>query len=45
MKRKERENEILREEWIANISHDLKTPLSPIKGYAEILTDPEYNVI
>ena len=32
-------NEILREEWIANISHDLKTPLSPIKGYAEILAD------
>jgi len=37
-------DEILREEWIANISHDLKTPLSPIKGYAEILTDLEYNV-
>ena len=37
-------NETLREEWIANISHDLKTPLSPIKGYAEILTDPEYMV-
>lgn len=34
-------NETLREEWIANISHDLKTPLSPIKGYAEILTDSE----
>ncbi|MCH5138665.1 HAMP domain-containing histidine kinase [Clostridiaceae bacterium UIB06] len=38
-------NETLREEWIANISHDLKTPLSPIKGYAEILTDAEYEVI
>lgn len=37
-------NETLREEWIANISHDLKTPLSPIKGYAEILTDAEYTV-
>lgn len=37
-------NEKLREEWIANISHDLKTPLSPIKGYAEILADSEYNV-
>lgn len=36
--------ETLREEWIANISHDLKTPLSPIRGYAEILADSEYNV-
>lgn len=38
-------NETLREEWVANISHDLKTPLSPIKGYAEILTDYEYDVM
>lgn len=37
-------NQTLREEWIANISHDLKTPLSPIKGYAEILTDSKYDV-
>ncbi len=37
-------NQTLREEWIANISHDLKTPLSPIKGYAEILTDSKYEV-
>ena len=29
----------MREEWIANITHDLKTPLSPIKGYAEILQE------
>ncbi|OPJ64002.1 sensor histidine kinase [Clostridium oryzae] len=35
-------DEKLREEWIANISHDLKTPLSPIKGYSEMLIDPEY---
>lgn len=28
-----------REEWIANITHDLKTPLSPIKGYAEMLQE------
>ncbi|MDO5557967.1 MAG: HAMP domain-containing sensor histidine kinase [Oscillospiraceae bacterium] len=27
-----------REEWITNITHDLKTPLAPIKGYAEILS-------
>lgn len=31
----------MREEWIANITHDLKTPLSPIKGYAEILQEPD----
>ncbi len=28
-----------REEWIANMTHDIKTPLSPIKGYAELLAD------
>lgn len=33
------ETEMQRREWIANITHDLKTPLSPIKGYAEILAD------
>lgn len=31
-------DEKLREEWIANITHDLKTPLSPIKGYAELIS-------
>ncbi|SHJ83858.1 Signal transduction histidine kinase [Clostridium cavendishii DSM 21758] len=30
----------LRKEWISNITHDLKTPLSPIKGYAELIADP-----
>lgn len=29
--------ERVRREWITNISHDLKTPLSPIQGYAELL--------
>lgn len=28
----------MREEWIANITHDIKTPLASIKGYAEILS-------
>ena len=28
-----------RKEWIANITHDLKTPLSPVKGYAELLAE------
>ena len=35
------ETERVRREWIANITHDLKTPLSPIKGYAELLADNE----
>ena len=34
-------DEKLREEWIANITHDLKTPLSPIKGYAELIFAPD----
>lgn len=33
----QRDTEQARREWIANITHDLKTPLSPIKGYAELL--------
>lgn len=36
--------ERMREEWIANITHDLKTPLSPIKGYAELLSDSQYEI-
>lgn len=31
------QTDAMRREWIANITHDLKTPLSPIKGYAEML--------
>ncbi len=34
-----KETETKRREWIANITHDLKTPLSPIKGYAEMLAE------
>jgi len=34
----QKETDRMRSEWIANITHDLKTPLSPIKGYAELLT-------
>ncbi len=38
-----KKTELVREEWIANITHDLKTPLSPIKGYAELLTMDNYS--
>jgi two-component system, OmpR family, phosphate regulon sensor histidine kinase PhoR len=41
--------ENLRRELVANVSHELKTPLSAIKGYAETLRlgavhDPEHNL-
>ncbi|MFS0723106.1 sensor histidine kinase [Paenibacillus sp. 1P07SE] len=29
--------ERMRSEWISNVSHDLKTPLASIQGYAELL--------
>ncbi|KMJ57630.1 histidine kinase [Bacillus sp. LL01] len=29
--------EKMRDDWISNVSHDLKTPLSSIRGYAELL--------
>lgn len=31
-----------REEWITGVSHDLKTPLSNIKGYADMLAYKQY---
>ncbi|TKI67805.1 HAMP domain-containing histidine kinase [Lysinibacillus mangiferihumi] len=31
--------EMMREEWISNVSHDMKTPLASIRGYAELLND------
>lgn len=36
--------EKMREEWVTNLSHDLKTPLSSIKGYGEVLADPDYEI-
>lgn len=33
--------EKMREEWISNVSHDLKTPLASIRGYAELLRDQD----
>lgn len=35
------QTEKMQEEWIANITHDLKTPLSPIRGYAELMQDTD----
>lgn len=36
-----RQDEKAKEEWLINITHDLKTPLAPIRGYAELLTEVE----
>ena len=36
--------EQMREEWISNITHDIKTPLTSIIGSAEILGDTSYPV-
>lgn len=33
--------EAMREEWISNVTHDLKTPLASIRGYAELLDDEQ----
>lgn len=35
-------NNSLREEWITGITHDLKTPLSTLKGYAHMLSEERY---
>ncbi|MCA1295355.1 HAMP domain-containing histidine kinase [Paenibacillus sp. alder61] len=32
-----------REEWLTGVSHDLKTPLSVIKGYTVLLSSQEYD--
>ncbi len=37
-----KELDSMREEWLANITHDIKTPLASIQGYAEIISDKEY---
>lgn len=32
----------MKEEWIGNVSHDIKTPLASIQGYAEMMKDRDY---
>nr|WP_264760844.1 HAMP domain-containing sensor histidine kinase [Aneurinibacillus migulanus] len=34
----------MRDEWVTNLSHDIKTPLASIQGYGEVLADPEYDI-
>ena len=38
------ENEHMRNVWVVNISHDIKTPLSTVRGYAEILLSDKYEL-
>ncbi len=42
-KRNRKKLDNMREEWISNISHDIKTPLASIQGYAEIIKDEDYD--
>lgn len=38
----EKQTETYREEWIAGVMHDMKTPLSSIEGYAHMLAAEQY---
>lgn len=42
--REREKTEEMREEWINNLSHDLKTPLSSIKGYSELMAYGDYSL-
>jgi signal transduction histidine kinase len=45
LKQNEKQQQIMaqtREEWISGLSHDLKTPLSSISGYAQMLASTDY---
>ena len=40
MARELHNNEVLKKDFVTNISHEFKTPLAVIKGYADLLCDP-----
>lgn len=35
--------EFAREEWITGVSHDIKTPLSSVRGYGDLLATSQYH--
>lgn len=37
--------EKMRNDWISNVSHDIKTPLASIRGYAELLSDDNVSAL
>jgi len=39
-----KEMEKIKEQWIANMAHDLKTPLASVNGYSQFLIDEEYEL-
>ena len=41
MARELKNNEMLKRDFISNVSHEFKTPLSVIKGYADLLSEPD----
>ncbi|CAN5597695.1 hypothetical protein BH20ACT2_BH20ACT2_10440 [soil metagenome] len=42
--RREREVELMKTHFLSNIGHELRSPLTPIKGYAEVLAHREVDV-
>jgi len=40
-----KESDVLREEFASMVTHELKTPLTPIKGYCEMLADESFGTL
>ena len=40
-----KESDVLREEFASMVTHELKTPLTPIKGYCEMLQDKSFGTL